>query len=107
MLTDNRAYLKDLEQEWYDALIYKKDGESPTAEQIDRTQKNSRRNAKRTLHRILKDRLLMLATLPEVPAVIQARKITESQLKEIEQFVKPRQEWDIHQSSKHTTYKRN
>jgi len=107
MYFDNKSYLKNLEDKWFERLVYKKDGQEPNAEQLERIGKNSRRNAKHTLTHILEDRLETLKRLPQIAEVNYETSLVEKQLEEINQYNKPRQPWDINQDSKgRTTYKR-
>lgn len=88
MIKTNSEYLKELQAEWYEALL-PKDRSNLTKEQLDKTEKNSKRNARRTLHSILKDRVAQLENMSTVVDVDPELKQAKENLAEFETFRKP------------------
>lgn len=86
---NNREILRKYETVWYDALMPKKDGFIPSDEQIEKTNKNAKRNAKRSLEFVLQDRIQLLATLPPNDRVSEEITQARKQLEEL-QSVYPR-----------------
>lgn len=88
MIHQNKSYLNELQAEWFERLIYRKDGTEPTGEQFERADKLSRFNARHTLKKILQDRVKMLSLITDSAQAKTALKKAEDQLAEMEQHTK-------------------